>query len=133
MGGISGHAGIFSTVPDLALFMSAWMWGDLLRPDVYQLFITEYNHTQSSRALGWNTNDPTVTDEGWGQDCGSKMSPLTFMHVGYTGTMICGTPVGEYFTILLTNRIYPTDATGSTKINAVRQAFGNAVVDIMGP
>jgi hypothetical protein len=35
-----------------------------LNQTTLQLFIKEYNHTQSSRALGWNTNDPTVEDMG---------------------------------------------------------------------
>merc|ERR1712137_1020844 len=48
-------------------------------------FTTEYNHTQSCRALGWSTNDPTVTDEGWNLSCGN-LSSKTWTHIGYTGT-----------------------------------------------
>jgi len=134
LGGIAGHAGLFSTPNDLITFMRAYMYGStLLQPSTVQLFIKEYNQTQSSRALGWNTNDPVVTDQGTNFSCGDLMSPLTFMHTGYTGTMICGDPNGNYFTILMTNRVYPTDSTGSSGIHAVREAFGDAVVGIMGP
>jgi len=92
--------------------------------------VAEYNNSQSSRALGWNTNDPTVFDEGWDLSCGA-MSPFTFTHTGYTGTQICGDPQNQFFTVLLTNRVYPTDAPGTAKIRATRQAFNSAVLDVV--
>lgn len=85
LGGIAGHAGVFSTAPDLFILMNRLMFAqendDYLNKTTVKLFTTEYNHTQSSRALGWNTNDPTVYDEGWNLTCGS-MSAETFMHLG---------------------------------------------------
>jgi CubicO group peptidase (beta-lactamase class C family) len=64
LGGIAGHAGLFSQAPDLYILMSrimfATQYDDFLNSTTVDLFTTEYNHTQSSRALGWNTNDPTV-------------------------------------------------------------------------
>ncbi len=73
-GGISGHAGLFSNVNDLAIFMHRIMFAQEVKITIFStskndqflnrttvsLFIKEYNHTQSSRALGWNTNDPGV-------------------------------------------------------------------------
>lgn len=130
LGGISGHAGVFSTAPDLAKLMDMYLFargpaGDLLSDRTKTLFTREYNHSQSSRALGWNTNDPTVPDEGWGLACGN-LSAKTYMHLGYTGTLICADPVRSIFTILLTNRVYPTDQ--NIKIRQVRKDFNNAVV-----
>jgi CubicO group peptidase (beta-lactamase class C family) len=58
------------------------------------------------------------------------MSPQTFTHTGYTGTQICADPTNDLFTILLTNRVYPTDAVGSTGVNAVRTAFSDMVYSI---
>jgi len=130
-GGISGHAGLFSSATDVFAFMEQIMFSayddQYLNRTTYELFIKEYNHSQSSRALGWNTNDPNVYDEGWNQSCGS-LSPLTFMHTGYTGPIICGDPERQLIVILLTNRVYPTDA--NIKIRRVRQLFGNAVQQI---
>ena len=70
MGGISGHAGIFSNLEDTYNFMIRQMYPPA-EPDLFGLnattlafFHKEYNHSQSSRALGWNTNDPTVFDYG---------------------------------------------------------------------
>ena len=137
MGGISGHAGFFSTAPDLLLLVREWMFaasgggggggGTLLNATTTKLWTAEYNHTQSSRALGWNTNDYTVNDRGWDQSCGS-LSQATFMHDGYTGTMICGDTKRNLILILLTNRVYPDDSAASKKsIHGVRQTFGNLV------
>jgi len=131
MGGIAGHAGLFSNVLDIAQLVDALMFHPLpgfLTPETVHYFVREWNHTQSSRALGWNTNDPDVVDEGWDQVCGDKLSPVTFLHTGYTGTMICADTQNEFYTILLTNRVYPTDAPGSGPVHAVRQAFGDAVL-----
>jgi len=129
MGGISGHAGLFSTVLDLSKFFRAWMWSGIVNEDVYNLFIKEYNKTQSTRALGWDTNDA-----GSGYYCGETMSNLTFCHNGYTGPVVCGNPHGEYYTILLAHRVYPTNGnSSSSRMSVVRKAFNNAVVGVLGP
>jgi len=160
LGGISGHAGVFASAPDLVRLLQAYMRDDrgagdrshatstpelaasaaqpsprglvggddglLLNGTTIRLMTKEYNHSQSSRALGWNTNDPGAPDSGWGLSCGSQMSTDTFMHIGYTGTMLCVDPQRAMFAILLTNRVYPSDATPG--IHEVRQAFGDAAV-----
>ena len=138
MGGIAGHAGVFSTVNDMAKLMSMWMKFDqhsddggrraesssLLSPATIDLFVKQNNHSQSSRALGWNTNDESAQpDGGWGQSCGN-LSSRTFTHVGFTGTQLCGDPVNGVFTVLLTARVYGTPNTGnSSGIHSVRKAF----------
>eukprot|EP01132_Coremiostelium_polycephalum_P007816 gene7816-9619_t len=131
MGGIGGHAGVFSNVEDMFEFMSAVMFSTedspYMNSTTYKFFTTEYNHTQSSRALGWNTNDPTVYDQGWGLACGT-LSPKTWMHLGYTGTMLCGDPDRELIVILLTNRVYPDPS--NTKISNVRKPFSTLVQQI---
>jgi CubicO group peptidase (beta-lactamase class C family) len=107
LGGIAGHAGLFSNAPDLWKLMTRWMWAPAndswLNRTTAELWVKEYNHSQSSRALGWNTNDPNAPDQGWGLSCG-RLSAKTFMHIGYTGTEMCGDPVNGVVTILLTNR-----------------------------
>jgi serine-type D-Ala-D-Ala carboxypeptidase len=67
MGGIAGHAGLFSHAGDLANFAARIMFPamfptsqHIINQTTITLFTTEYNHTQSSRALGWDTNDPAV-------------------------------------------------------------------------
>lgn len=87
MGGIAGHAGLFSRADEVLRLMELWMFpnkypGVFLNTTTTSLFTKEYNHSQSSRALGWNTNDPTVFDEGWDQSCGT-LSSTTYMHLGW--------------------------------------------------
>jgi len=131
MGGIAGHAGIFSNVDDLYVLMNRYMFASpddpILNSTTTDFFTKEYNHSQSSRALGWNTNDPTVFDYGWGLLCGN-MSANTFMHVGYTGTELCGDKDRGLITILLTNRVYPTDE--NMLIENVRRKWNSKVVEI---
>jgi len=132
MGGISGHAGIFTDLEDSWKFMHRQMYpknDDFgLNKTTLDFFQAEYNHSQSSRALGWNTNDPTVFDEGWGLLCGD-LSPKTFMHVGFSGTEFCGDPVNDIITIFHTNRIYPN--ASNEKVLQVRRDFNTAVKKII--
>lgn len=103
LGGISGHAGIFSDIADTINFMKLWMWETqpkLINRATINLFTTVANLTQSSRALGWDTNDQSY------KFCGS-MSPQTFTHTGYSGTEFCGDPVTGIATIMLTNARFP--------------------------
>jgi hypothetical protein len=61
--GYAGHAGVFSSVDDIATLMGSWLYGrtpSLLNATTIKLWTTEYNHQVSCRALGWSTNDPTV-------------------------------------------------------------------------
>eukprot|EP01107_Rhizomastix_libera_P015871 TRINITY_DN6246_c0_g1_i1.p1 TRINITY_DN6246_c0_g1~~TRINITY_DN6246_c0_g1_i1.p1 ORF type:complete len:417 (-),score=51.62 TRINITY_DN6246_c0_g1_i1:18-1268(-) len=123
MGGISGHAGAFSTVLDYYKYMSAWMWptkdSPILNSTTALYFTKEFNHTQSSRAIGWDTNDYTMDDQGYSQSCGS-LSENTFMHTGFTGTLTCGDRDRELIVILFSNRVYP--ARGNSA-NSVYKAF----------
>eukprot|EP01113_Clastostelium_recurvatum_P005287 TRINITY_DN1235_c0_g1_i2.p2 TRINITY_DN1235_c0_g1~~TRINITY_DN1235_c0_g1_i2.p2 ORF type:complete len:460 (-),score=136.61 TRINITY_DN1235_c0_g1_i2:1415-2794(-) len=130
-GGISGHAGLFSTASDMFVLMQNVMYANgtstWMNHTTMSLFTKEYNNSQSSRALGWNTNDPTVFDSGWNMSCGS-LSPRTWMHTGYTGTMLCGDPDRELIVVLLTNRVYPTDT--NNLIRRLRQVFTTEVQKI---
>lgn len=109
MGGISGHAGVFSDMGDSLRFMRAWMsetHPDLLNATTIKLFTTVGNIAQSSRALGWDTNEQNY------KFCGS-LSPSTFTHTGYTGTEYCGDPITGIATVMLTNARYPShDVSG---------------------
>ena len=141
LGGIAGHAGVFSTADDLALLMNMWMkfvschpptTGCLLDDATIDLFIKINNASQSSRALGWNTNDMHAQpDGGWNLSCGN-LSKATFTHVGFTGTQLCGDPVTGAFTVLLTARVYGAKNTGnSTGIHAVRKDFNSEVANVL--
>ncbi|MDZ7290563.1 MAG: serine hydrolase [candidate division KSB1 bacterium] len=108
LGGVSGHAGLFSTARDLATFlqmllnMGAYENGRLLKPETVALFTARQNLVSgSSRALGWDTADGT-------NSAGHLMSSRAFGHTGFTGTSVWVDPEKNLFVILLSNRVHPT-------------------------
>jgi CubicO group peptidase (beta-lactamase class C family) len=135
LGGVSGHAGLFSTSSDLAIFMHMLMNGGTYNGKRYldsstiALFTKKQSET-SSRALGWDTKSPI------GSSAGGLFSPTSFGHTGFTGTSIWADPVEIHafgkrnlFVILLTNRVHPTRA--NSKIAKVRPAVHDAVIDAL--
>ncbi|GIV58443.1 MAG: beta-N-acetylhexosaminidase [Rhodothermaceae bacterium] len=110
LGGVAGHAGLFSTADDLALFAYMLTNGGtlhgrrFLRPETIRLFTTRADPTgESTRALGWDTKSP----EGY-SSAGHLFGPNSFGHTGFTGTSLWIDPDRRLFVILLTNRVYPT-------------------------
>jgi CubicO group peptidase (beta-lactamase class C family) len=131
LGGVSGHAGLFSNAPDLARF-AAWVLGAveggqgqsaLVRPDIVTMFIRRQDLPPgSSRALGWDT----PSDSGY-SSAGTRLSRQSFGHTGFTGTSIWMDPERDLFVILLTNRVHPTRA--NAKILQVRARVADLVAD----
>ena len=106
MGGVSGHAGLFSTAPDLTIFAQMMLNGGVYNGVriVKQETIARWTAPQSrtsSRALGWDTPSK-------GSSAGKFFSPRSFGHTGFTGTSIWIDPERGLFVILLTNRVNPT-------------------------
>lgn len=127
-GGICGHAGVFSAGADVATFLQLYLHAPaagatFLNATTVAKFTTPYNLTQSSRALGWDTNEPNNAYN----PCG-ELSPLTYNHLGYTGTTICVDPINNLFTVLLDNRVYPDKTGRALEIQTVRQAFNTAAL-----
>lgn len=138
LGGVSGHAGLFSTAPDLVRFAqwllsqrseSGWMLcGDApcpqnLKKPLVRMFTERQNMPPgSSRALGWDTPSENSS-------AGTKMGPNAFGHTGFTGTSIWFDPDRDLFIILLTNRVNPTRA--NTKILQVRRRVADLVNDAL--
>ncbi len=133
MGGISGHAGLFSTAPDLVKFAQFVLRtlrgeGPAARPHgaghiVDSATVAEFTRVQdpafSSRALGWDTPSK-------GSSAGDRLSPRAFGHTGFTGTSIWIDPEQDLFVILLTNRVYPTRQ--NDQIMKVRPEVANLAV-----
>ncbi len=125
LGGVSGHAGLFSTAEDLAVFMQMLMNGGTyggvryLRAQTVALF-TARRDTSQERGLGWDF----VSLSGY-TSAGAFFGPLSYGHTGFTGTSIWADPGKKIFIILLTNRVYPT--RNNQKIRSVRPAVHDAV------
>jgi beta-N-acetylhexosaminidase len=128
LGGVSGHAGLFSTASDLAIFMNMLQHngvcgGRRFINDSTVLRFTRRHSDAEDRALGWDFKSPR------GSSSGSLFSPSSFGHTGFTGTSIWTDPVRGISVILLTNRVYPTRRNG--KIGAVRPALHDAVINAL--
>jgi CubicO group peptidase (beta-lactamase class C family) len=125
LGGVAGHAGLFSTASDLAIYVQM-----LLNKGAYggvrflaESTVVEFtqNHVDGQdRYLGWDMKSPT------GSSAGSLFSPSSFGHTGFTGTSIWVDPERKLSVILLTNRVHPTRA--NLKISRVRPAVHDAVI-----
>jgi CubicO group peptidase (beta-lactamase class C family) len=128
LGGVAGHAGLFSSGRDLARFARMYLNGGVLdgvrivQPETIASFTKLQDSTLSNRALGWEK--PTGTNSA-----GHLLSPRAFGHTGFTGTSIWIDPANDLFIILLTNRVDPTRARHG--IYAVRVQLADAVVGVL--
>ncbi|MGB9203368.1 MAG: serine hydrolase domain-containing protein [Terriglobales bacterium] len=126
IGGVAGHAGLFSTAEDLALFAHAMLNGGrpILRPSTVELFARrEPAPAGTSRALGWDTPSPP-------SQSGKYFSSCSFGHLGYTGTSLWIDPERQLSITLLTNRTWPD--CQNQAIKQVRPAFHDAVIEALG-
>jgi serine-type D-Ala-D-Ala carboxypeptidase len=125
MGGVAGHAGLFSTVRDLAIFANCLLSGGppLLSADAVSLFtIRQKSPPGSSWALGWDT--PTAPSSS-----GKYLSPRSYGHLGFTGTSLWVDPERHLAIALLTNRTWPDRR--SQAIKKVRPAVHDAIVEAL--
>jgi beta-N-acetylhexosaminidase len=129
IGGVSGHAGVFSTAPDLAAFCQMLLNGGvyghqrILRRATISEFTEPQQLSGGTRTLGW-----AVPTEGGSS--GHFMGPHTFGHTGFTGTSIWIDPDRQLFVIFLTNRVHPTRE--NQKLAKVRPALHDAVMESLG-
>jgi serine-type D-Ala-D-Ala carboxypeptidase len=126
LGGVAGHAGVFSTARDVAIFSHALLGGGvpIVRPQTVALFTRrELSPPGTSRALGWDT--PSAPSQS-----GKYFSPSSFGHLGYTGTSLWIDPERQLSVTLLTNRTWPD--CGNQAIKPVRPRFHDAVVEALG-
>ena len=122
MGGIAGHAGLFSNASDLAklylMLMNKGKWEgtEYLKDSTINKF-TAYNSNNSRRGLGF---DKPEKDNATSKDPYPSLSPSpsTFGHTGYTGTCVWADPENGILFIFLSNRVYPTrDNVVFSKLN----------------
>jgi serine-type D-Ala-D-Ala carboxypeptidase len=112
LGGIAGHAGLFSTASDISVFAQMMLNGGeyngvrIVADSTIALFT---RRTAGTRALGWDTADG---DGG----SGSYLSGNSYGHTGYTGTSLWIDPDREMFVVLLTNRVHAARARRPAKV-----------------
>jgi beta-N-acetylhexosaminidase len=129
MGGVAGHAGLFSSAGDIAAFAQMLLNGGiygherLLARSTIQMFTAHHTIGGSTRTLGWDVPED-------GGSSGHYFGPGSFGHLGFTGTSLWIDPERKLFVILLTNRVDPTRA--NEKIKQVRPALHDAVMEGLG-
>lgn len=102
MGGVAGHAGLFASAGDLAIFARMMLRGGsyhgvrIVSDSAIALFT---RRSAGTRALGWETC-------AGGASCGQHMGERAFGHTGFTGTSIWMDPDRDLFVIVLSNRIH---------------------------
>ncbi len=125
MGGVSGHAGLFSTTHDLAVFAQMMLFRGIydhrryIRPETLDRFTRPSASAEEGAALGWRK----PSDSSW---TGKVFSPAAYGHTGFTGTSIWIDPQRQLFIILLTNRVHPTRK--NAQINDARREITESVV-----
>lgn len=127
-GGVSGHAGLFSTTHDLARFCRLWLGKGtvdgvrLLSPATVAAATRDQTRLDQRRGLGWvlQPNSYWVPAD--------LCSPAAYSHTGFTGTSLLLDPEYDLFAVLLTNRVHPTRGDQSAeRIRTVRARFHNAL------
>lgn len=129
MGGVAGHAGVFSTVADMAVLSQAILNGGtyrghrVLSEDSVTQMMTNYNQRfpGDSHGLGFEL------DQRWYM--GRLDSLATSGHTGYTGTTIVIDPLSRSIALQFSNRVHPSRNWGST--NPARRAVADALANAL--
>ena len=128
MGGVAGHAGLFSTADDLAKFCFVWLAGGVapdgkrvFAPESVALATTPENPpwVPSVRGLGWDIDSAYSSNRG-------DIFPVgaSYGHTGFTGTSVWLDPTSDTFVILLANSVHPH---GRPPLSSLRSRVATAV------
>ena len=132
LGGVAGHAGLFSTADDLSILCQMLLNGGtykgkrILREDTVRMALVNYNagieerYPESDRGLGFELAKHSYMD--------ALVSPVTFGHTGFTGTSIVIDPLQHSFLIVLSNRVHPDRGWGTNTVarRALARSFADA-------
>ena len=127
--GVAGHAGLFTTAPDLARYAKMLLQGGkldgtrLFKPETVKLMTTVQTPSALSlrRGLGWDI------DSGYSSPRGSVFPLGSYGHTGFTGTSIWIDPFSKTFVIFLCNRIHPLEKSPS--VSPLRRAIGTLAAE----
>lgn len=122
LGGVAGHAGLFSTAEDLAVYAQTMLnrgyfsGTTLLSPQTVIEMTRPRSIKGRQRALGWDVRT------GYSSNRGDLLSPQAFGHGGFTGTAMWIDPELDLFVIFLSNRLHPD---GKGKVNPLAGRIAN--------
>jgi uncharacterized protein YbbC (DUF1343 family)/CubicO group peptidase (beta-lactamase class C family) len=123
MGGVAGHAGLFSTADDVAKYAQAMLNGG--KPVLSQLSVEKMSTPQqppigpSLRGIGWDIDSPFASNRG-------ELFPMgSYGHTGFTGTSLWIDPITDTYVVILGNGVHPRGGAGS--LVALRGKVATAV------
>ena len=127
LGGVAGHAGMFSTARDLAIYAQmmlnkgSYRGVRILSPTTVQAMTKAYDVSGNWRGLGWDKQSVYSANRG------ESLTSSAFGHGGFTGTVLWIDPELDLFFIFLSNRVHP-DGSGSvnTLAGQIATIIGNA-------
>lgn len=132
LGGISGHAGLFSNAEDLAVLMQMMLqkgkYGGKRYIEKKTVELFTQRHPESHRGLGWDRPNHGSSKKGL---CVKDASPATFGHTGFTGTCIWVDPEHDLVYIFLSNRVHPNAKNQKINGMSVRQSIQQVIYDAM--
>jgi uncharacterized protein YbbC (DUF1343 family)/CubicO group peptidase (beta-lactamase class C family) len=133
MGGVAGHAGLFSTAADLALFCRMLLGGGAVGSTRILSSLSVAKMTSPAtpagevnvRGLGWDLDSAYSSNRG-------ELLPIgSFGHTGFTGTSIWLDPLTETFVVFLSNRVHPDGKGDVTPLRArVATVAASALTDV---
>jgi len=131
LGGVSGHAGLFSNANDIAKIMQMYLWKGMygnkryLKPETLDAFNTCY-YCEDDVRRGVGFDKPQLGDVG--PTCGC-VSMLSFGHSGFTGTFTWADPEQEIVYVFLSNRTYPDAENRKIIKNNLRSDIQEAIYE----
>lgn len=134
MGGVAGHAGLFSTGLELGMIYQMLVnYGEYggvkyFEPATVGMFTTRYG-SDSRRGLGFDKMEP---DEGKPSPCCEAASTFTFGHQGFTGTCVWADPANNLVFVFLSNRTFPDEGNGKINSLSVRSTVQQEVYAALG-
>jgi CubicO group peptidase (beta-lactamase class C family) len=134
MGGVCGHAGLFSDVYDLAALMQMLINGgrysgvQLLKPETINYFTRDHFSATNRRGLGWDKQLFIPSVDG---PCCLSASEESFGHSGFTGTFIWADPLSKMVYIFLSNRVYPDAENNKISDMNIRTNIQQVVYDAL--
>jgi CubicO group peptidase (beta-lactamase class C family) len=134
LGGVAGHAGLFSHAWDLAklfqMHLQLGIYGPerIFKKETVQYF-SQTVSPKSGRGLGWNKPNPSENSATFSP----LASSLTFGHTGFTGTVVWADPKEDLLFIFLSNRVYPNEENNKINLLRIRQRIHTAVYQAIIP
>jgi uncharacterized protein YbbC (DUF1343 family) len=130
LGGVAGHAGMFSTAADLGRLCRMLVGGGavggvrVFKPSTVQTMWTRSADGSGSRALGWDISSV------YARSMLPFFPPESVIHTGFTGTLVMIDPYTGVYLIVLTNRVHPNGG-GAAKIRELRVRMAAAVGSLL--